>query len=347
MQAMVEALCKEIELRQHYLPSRQIRSIYLGGGTPSLLDAAHIQKLLEVIHTYFQVSTQAEITLEANPDDLNNAKLEAFLQIGINRLSIGVQSFQDEVLKRLHRLHSAQQAIDAVHHARQVGFERISIDLMYAIPGMSNQHWFNDLQQALALEVGHIAAYCLTIEEKTVFGRWLHKGRIHPVDEEAAANQMAMLIAILESAGFIHYEISNFARPGHMSRHNSAYWQNLPYLGIGPGAHSYDGSSRQYNIANNALYLRSLQAGTIPAQQEKLSKQDQANEYLLTRLRTIWGIHLGDLRSLLSMEQYEQLSTQIHMLIQQGLLEQHGQRICLSQQGIFIADKIIEDLFIV
>lgn len=346
--AMVEAICKELNLQKDYLPGKpSLQSIYFGGGTPSLLPPHHIEQILNTVYRLYRVEADAEITLEANPDDLSAGKLRTFYQLGINRLSIGIQSFQNDILQKLHRAHSAKQAIDAVRQAQEVGFRRISIDLIYGIPGVSTARWLDDIEQALALNVGHVSAYCLTIEEKTVFGRWYQKGKLSPPDDAVAAEQMALLIEQLQKAGFIHYEISNFALPGHFARHNSSYWKQLPYLGVGPAAHSYDGKSRQANIANNALYIKSIEAGKVPAQREELSPQDHANELLLTGLRTIWGCSLPELRQHLTGKQWDDLLKEIRRYCAEGYLQLENDTLRLTQKGKFIADSILESLFIV
>ncbi|WP_038032692.1 radical SAM family heme chaperone HemW [Thermonema rossianum] len=346
--AMIDAICQELNLQKDYLPGKpSLQSIYFGGGTPSLLSPLHLERILNTIYKLHHVETDAEVTLEANPDDLSLEKLQSFYQLGINRLSIGIQSFQDDVLRQLHRAHSAKQAIEAVRQAQAVGFRHISIDLIYGIPGVSHNRWLKDIEQALALQVGHISAYCLTIEEKTVFGRWYQKGKLTPTDDAVAAAQMALLIERLEAAGFVHYEISNFALPGQFARHNSSYWKQLPYLGVGPAAHSYDGHSRQANIANNALYIKSIAAGKVPAQGEVLSPQDHANELLLTGLRTIWGCSLSRIRQYLTPRQWDGLQQEIARYVAEGYLQLENDTLRLTKKGKFIADSILEALFVV
>jgi len=346
--AMIEAICKELNLQKDYLPGKpSLQSIYFGGGTPSLLSPAHVEQILNTIYKLHRVETNAEITLEANPDDLTADKLQALHRLGINRLSIGIQSFQDDILQKLHRAHSARQAIEAVRQAQDRGFQRISIDLIYGIPGVSTSRWAQDISKALELQVGHISAYCLTIEEKTVFGRWYQKGKLMPTDDATAAEQMALLIESLQGAGFIHYEISNFALPGQFARHNSSYWKQLPYLGVGPSAHSYDGNSRQFNIANNSLYIKSIEAGKVPAQREELSPLDHANELLLTGLRTLWGCSLSSLKQYLTSLQWNVLCKEIERYRAEGYLQVENDTLRLTPQGKFIADSILESLFIV
>jgi oxygen-independent coproporphyrinogen-3 oxidase len=345
---MIDAICQELNLQKDYLPGKpSLQSIYFGGGTPSLLSPLHLERILNTIYKLHHVETDAEVTLEANPDDLSLEKLQSFYQLGINRLSIGIQSFQDDVLRQLHRAHSAKQAIEAVRQAQAVGFRHISIDLIYGIPGVSHNRWLKDIEQALALQVGHISAYCLTIEEKTVFGRWYQKGKLTPTDDAVAAAQMALLIERLEAAGFVHYEISNFALPGQFARHNSSYWKQQPYLGVGPAAHSYDGHSRQANIANNALYIKSIAAGKVPAQGEVLSPQDHANEFLLTGLRTICGCSLSRIRQYLTPRQWDGLQQEIARYVAEGYLQLENDTLRLTKKGKFIADSILEALFVV
>ncbi len=289
---LVQALSLELALQKNYLGNEVVETIYLGGGTPSLLNEKELGEIFHSIHKHFAVTDNAEITLEANPDDLSLENLQAIRKVGVNRLSIGIQSFDNGILKFLNRAHSAREAADCVTHARNAGFSNISIDLIYAIPGQNNDLWMKNIEQAIALSPEHISSYSLTIEEKTVFGNWFKKGKLKIESDEAAASQMEILMDLLGRAGYEHYEISNFCRPNFYSRHNSSYWKQKKYLGIGPSAHSYNGSSRQYNIRNNSLYIQSLEQGKIPFEMETLSRANLINEYLLTTLRTSWGCDL-------------------------------------------------------
>ncbi|WP_247231539.1 radical SAM family heme chaperone HemW [Telluribacter sp. SYSU D00476] len=343
---ITEAIAREIVLRKEYLPTPELQTIYFGGGTPSLLDEEELSLLLNTIHTHFSVRSTAEITLEANPDDLTAPKLEQLQKAGINRLSIGIQSFDEAHLKHLHRIHTAVEAGDSVKRAQDLGITNISVDLIYAIPAPDHAILKTDVEKVLALDVPHISAYCLTVEPQTVFGNWLKKGKIKPIDEEYAARQFEYVVESLAEGGYEQYEISNFARNSHYSRHNSAYWQRRPYLGVGPSAHSYDGASRQYNINNNAQYLTALQKDQIPATYEQLSPADQVNEYLLTGLRTKWGCRLDMLSELSEGSFLSRQGKEIFRLIESGWLYLHDETLLLTESGKLFADRVTSELFV-
>lgn len=343
---MVAAIMKEIALQADYLGTTTLESIYFGGGTPSLLTERELQSILEQIYRFFSINPAAEITLEANPDDFSQFSPSIYRSLGINRLSIGIQTFDETHLKFLNRLHDSKQATSAVRKAQDAGIDRLSIDLIYGIPAASHAIWENDLTQALALEVSHISSYCLTIEEKTVFGKWLKQKKIQAIDDDFANQQFEILIHTLQQNEYEHYEISNFARQQAYAKHNSHYWTQGAYLGIGPSAHSYNGNSRQYNIANNALYIRSIQQGKVPYQREILSDTDQINEYLMTHLRTQWGIDLEVLKHQFKENLIERHTTLLKNLIKQGLIKQENNKIVLTHKGKFLADEISVQLFI-
>ncbi len=344
--AIVEAIAKEIVLRKEYLDSNNVETIYFGGGTPSLLDTLELDLLLNSIHSNFTVNPDAEITLEANPDDLDLQKLFQLKNAGINRLSIGIQSFHEPHLTYLNRVHNAYEAGSCVKIAQDAGITNISIDLIYAIPAPDHSILNLDMQKAFDLDVSHISAYCLTIEPQTAFGSWLKKKKIKPIDEEFAAQQFEILIAGLSEKGYEQYEISNFARNEQYSNHNSAYWKQRPYLGVGPSAHSYNRVSREYNISNNAQYLAAIQQNTIPSTIEILSAADQTNEYLLTGLRTKWGCELSTL-DLLSGNQFQERNhAEISEMAQKGWLYTDNGTILLSQAGKLFADRVASELFI-
>lgn len=344
---MVDALLQEIELQKNYLPSSQLQTIYFGGGTPSLLNEAELNSLFETIHKYFSLDSAVEITLEANPDDLNSEKLHLLKKLGINRLSIGTQSFQEASLRYLNRAHNAQEAKNSILTAQDQGFDNISIDLIYAIPVASHEHWQNDLRQTTDLQIQHISAYCLTIEEKTVFGRKLQKNLISPIDDTFASHQFNDLITHLDNYGFEQYEISNFAQSGFYSKHNSNYWIKNPYLGIGPSAHSYNGATRQFNVASNGQYLKKLKENKIPFTMEVLSKADQVNEYIMTSLRTVWGCDLSKVFHNFDINLLNQNKNYIHEYIDKKLLKLENNVLKLTNKGKLFADKIASDLFIV
>jgi len=353
---MIKAIASEIIAQKDYLrdsvpehlPESRLplETIYLGGGTPSLLEEEDFFQIFNTIDQYFYLLPNAEITLEANPDDLLPEKLRLFRQFPINRLSIGIQSFDESHLRYLNRAHNAAQAEDCVWLARQAGFENTSVDLIYAIPAEDHRIWQSDLEQAIQLGVTHISSYCLTIEPQTAFGKWLERGKIKAVEEEFAARQFEILVDYLHQHGLEQYEISNFARPGSYSRHNISYWQQKPYLGVGPSAHSYNGTHRQYNVSNNAMYMKTLAEGRIPSTVEKLSHNDRINEYVMTSLRTHWGC---DTRKVLREHQVNLLQVHqayIQQCLQKELLVLTTGVIRLTTKGKLLADQIASDLFL-
>jgi len=349
-EALVEALCREITLQQDYLGTRQLETIYFGGGTPSLLSETELARIIETIHRHFTVLPGAEITLEANPDDLTPAKL-AELRPYVNRLSIGIQSFHEPFLRFMNRAHSAAEARHCVQLAQDAGFDNLTIDLIYGIavaldPAADHSIWEQDLSTAVSLQVPHISSYCLTIEPQTALGNWLKKGRVHPVDDAFAAEEFTELIRVLGAHGYEQYEISNFARPGFEARHNSSYWKQRPYLGVGPSAHSYNGHSRQYNLANNARYVRAIQAGELPATVEVLSAADRVNEYLLTGLRTKWGCQLTELNRLLAADFLSAQRRELNNLQAAGWLAITDQNLHLTEAGKLFADRVAAELFV-
>jgi oxygen-independent coproporphyrinogen-3 oxidase len=344
---MVDAIMKEIALQKSYLPNTYLQTIYFGGGTPSLLNAQELEGIFNAINCSFTIASNAEITLEANPDDLNKEKIATLKQQGINRLSIGTQSFQDTCLQYLNRAHNATEATQSIKLAQDQGFDNISIDLIYAIPVADEATWQADLQQTVDLQVQHISAYCLTIEEKTVFGRQLQKQLIAPINDDFASSQFNSLIHHLEQYNFSQYEISNFAKSGFHSQHNSNYWVKNPYLGVGPSAHSYDGTTRQFNIANNGKYIQALTKNKIPFEKEELSKADQVNEYIMTSLRTMWGCDLSKISYNFDINLLDQNKSYIHEYIDKKLLKLEDGVLKLTNNGKLFADKIASDLFII
>ena len=347
---LVDAICTEIALQKDYLPTKTLETIYLGGGTPSLLTASELGQLFETIHRYFSVASTAEITLEANPDDLTVDKLDQ-LRPFVNRLSIGIQTFDDEMLRWMNRAHSAIEAERCIQLARDAGFETMSVDLIYGIPDQKRQRqpggiWQTDLQKMLSLDVAHLSAYALTIEPDTAFGRWQQKGKLTALDENLAAEQFEELTKALAGAGYEHYEISNFAKPGQYARHNTAYWQRKAYLGVGPSAHSYNGVSRQYTVANNAQYISAIRRGEVPATLEMLSVSDQVNDYLLTGLRTKWGCSLHELSVLLSADFAKTQANDLQAKYEAGWLMQDGDYLRLTEAGKLFADRVAASLFV-
>lgn len=341
---MVRAIVQEIALQKDYLKGELVETIYFGGGTPSLLLAEEIDELLYALRQHHTLSAHAEITLEANPDDLSMEKLKGLVSCGINRLSIGVQSFDDAILKSLNRAHSVDEARRCIQQAQEVGIDNISLDLIYSIPGQDNALLKRNIAEALALHPTHISTYSLTIEEKTVFGKWKKSGKFSPMEEGASADQFELVMDSLIAAGFEHYEISNFAKPDHYARHNTSYWQQKKYLGLGPSAHSYDLNSRQFNVSNNAAYLKSISVNELPFEKEVLSRQDKINEYLFTSLRTQWGINSD---YLMEHFQYDIRKTSgFQALADQGLVDDHYPRVTLTRKGKLLADQVAASLFV-
>lgn len=344
---MVDAICKELVMQNEFLGRDSVYTIYFGGGTPSLLESHHLKRIMKVIQYEYDLASNIEVTLEANPDDLTPEKLEALYESGINRLSIGIQSFHDENLKWMNRQHTGQEAIDAIHHARQAGFENISIDLIYAVPYEDHSLWEADLKQAIRLRPEHISSYCLTIEPKTAFGRWVEKGQMPEIDEDFAAEQFEILLDTMYKHGYEQYEISNFAQPGYESRHNSSYWKDEKYLGIGPSAHSYNGKFRKANVANNAKYLKGMEEDKIPFEIITLSKEDQINEYILTSLRTKWGCSLELLKEKYGVDLLREHRDYLNKISLQDLIYEDEGHLILTDSGKLLADKLASDLFII
>lgn len=343
-QALIKAIGSELISRKEYL-SDPIETIYFGGGTPSLLDQNEIEFLLSTINSNFRVNASAEITLEANPDDLSLNKLQELKDSGINRLSIGIQSFRAEDLTLMNRAHNSQEALACVSDAQSVGFENITIDLIYGIPNLSDSAWESNLDKAIALNVPHISAYCLTIEEKTVFHKWqLDKTLSLPADEDSLG-QFKLMQNHLRNAGYDQYEISNFGRPGKYAVHNANYWKQKNYLGVGPSAHSFNGTTRSWNVRNNPKYIKAINTGENYCEQEILSVVDQYNEYVMTGLRTSFGISIDRLRTYSCFNEELFLST-LSNWMDQGLVTSEDSIYKLSDSGKFISDSITSDLFV-
>ena len=338
----------EIENRKDFFDeSETIETVYFGGGSPSILSERELNSLLDSIHSVFNLNPDAEITLEANPDDLSVKKLLALKSAGINRLSIGIQSFRDEDLQLMNRAHNKEMAMNSIENARGAGFENISIDLIYGIPEMTTQQWESNLTILFGYKPEHISAYNLTIEERTAFGNWASKGKLNLPGEEAVIRQFEVLTAMAKQNNFEHYEISNFALPGRISRHNSSYWKGKKYLGIGPSAHSFTGSTRRWNIRNNPLYIKSIRIGQAYFEEEILSTTDKLNEYILTSLRTNWGLNLTFFENQFGIENLHSLMTEISPYLKSGQVHREGEKILLSEKGKLVADKITSDLFVI
>lgn len=339
----VETLLCEIRCRKDYLSGETVRTIYFGGGTPSLLSIGQIRAILETINDVFAPQPE-EITFEANPDDLSPEYLAMLAQTPINRLSIGIQSFDDFQLRFMNRRHTAAQAVRAVKHAQKAGFDNISADLIFGIPGMEDSTWEANIDRMLSLDIQHISAYHLTIEEGTRFGQMAAAGEISPVPDETSERQYAILCEKLDNAGFEHYEISNFALPGHRALHNSSYWRGEPYLGIGPSAHSYDGHQRDVCTADTPTYIKSIPSPDI-FETETLTQQDVQNEYIMVRLRCSEGIDIDDFRHKFGEKSLEKLHFEAKKFIQSGLLEIKSGHIYVPTNRFLLSDRIICELF--
>lgn len=342
--AMIQALKKELFLRKDELGDEIIETIYFGGGTPSVLALSELEGLLSTVHNHYSVSKVPEITLEANPDDLSKIKLRSLAESPVNRLSIGIQSFFEEDLKLMNRAHSADEAeaclSEAVTH-----FNNISIDLIYGIPNMSNQRWKQNIAKALTFKVPHISSYALTVEPKTALANFVAKGVVQVVEDEVVQEQFDILRDTLSQHGFEAYEISNFGKPGYHSKNNTAYWQQKKYLGIGPSAHSYNGSQRSWNINNNPKYIAALSEDRLPREVEVLSKTDRYNEYVMTGLRTVWGVSLTKITKDFGEAYKTYLLQQAQKHMDSHLVYMDGDTLLATKKGKFLADGIASDLF--
>lgn len=347
---MVDAIVREIRESKYDLAASNpgenamVDSIYFGGGTPSLLSEDQLKGILDAVFSRFEVAGTAEITLETNPDDHTEARLEGWKLAGINRLSIGVQSFSENDLRWMNRAHNAEQSLQAIRAARNTGFQDLTIDLIYGIPGLADEQWLRHLDMALQLGINHLSCYALTVEPQTALANFIRKATVAPVDPEQQARQFLLLMEWAARAGLEHYEISNFAVPGHRSRHNTAYWQGKPYLGFGPSAHSFDGKARRWwNVANNALYMKAIETGSDRSESETLTAVQQLNEYIMTGIRTIEGIRLSDPRwdagnrrgAILAINNWERT----------GKMKFDGDQLRLTNEGKLFADGIAADLF--
>lgn len=345
-EAMILALIKELELRKEEFKDEVVQTIYFGGGTPSVLDTVEIDQIIAAVHYNYSVVANPEITLEANPDDLSKGKIEELAKSPINRLSIGIQSFFEEDLKMMNRAHNAQEAAACIALAK-LYFDNISIDLIYGIPGLTNERWISNIEKALDFGVPHISSYALTVEPKTALKSFIDKGLIPPVDDELAEAHFHILVQKLEAAGFVNYEISNFGKPGFFSKNNTAYWQGKKYLGIGPSAHSFDGIRRGWNINNNAKYIKAITENQLPMETEVLSKTDRYNEYIMTGLRTIWGVSLERIKIEFGAKYHTYLMEQSSKKLEDGLLCVEKEHLLVSKKGKFLSDGIAADLFLV
>jgi oxygen-independent coproporphyrinogen III oxidase len=341
---MINAICKEAELRQLYI-NEPVGTIYFGGGTPSLLETADLQLQVETLRKLFAVDADAEITLEANPDDITAEKLKGWKSAGINRLSIGVQSFFEEDLQWMNRAHNAQQALQSIQLAQQHGFDNITIDLIYGTPTLTNEKWKQNLESAFELNIPHLSCYALTVEPKTALEKMIAMRKIAAVNADQQSRQFELLMDWTAALGYEHYEISNFAKPGFRSKHNSSYWQGKPYLGLGPSAHSFNVSSRQWNISNNALYLKSIAQNIVPAETEYLTATQQLNEYIMTALRTVEGLKLSLVQQKWDENKMNAIQQAATKFIAQGLMVTQEDHLILTRKGKLFADGIAAELF--
>ncbi|MDP3469289.1 MAG: radical SAM family heme chaperone HemW [Daejeonella sp.] len=343
---MLNALRSEIILRKNYLGKEKIETIYFGGGTPSLLSADELQTLLGQITDQFEVSSNAEITLEANPDDLNPQFVREIKYTLINRFSVGVQSFYEEDLRWMNRAHTASEALSAIKRVQDAGFENITADLIYGFPLLSNEKWEFNIQQLVENHVPHVSSYSITVEPKTALAAFIKKGKQSIMDEGQGASQFLMLIDYLSEAGFEHYEISNFAKPGMHSRHNSNYWDGVNYLGIGPSAHSFNGESRQWNISNNSKYINEIQLKNIPAETELLSTENKINEYIMTSMRTSKGMNLQSISEKFGSDYSNEIYNGLEPFIGKEWIKLNEQLVTLTREGKLFADHIASELFL-
>ena len=343
---LLEALVQEIQLRHTDWQDEPIETIYFGGGTPSVLTVEELHHLLDAVYANFQVIAAPEITLEANPDDLSPEYLLALSQTRINRLSIGIQSFFDADLQLMNRAHNAEQAKQSLALATQY-FDNITLDLIYGMPNMTNDQWLQNIETALSYGIPHISCYALTVEPKTALNTYIQKGQMPPLDEALAAEHFKLLVELLEANGFVHYEFSNFGKPNYFSLNNSSYWLGKKYLGIGPSAHSFDGQSRSWNVSNNAKYIKAIQSQELHSETEILSLTDRYNEYIMTGLRTIWGVSLDKVEKEYGVNYINYLNKQIQSHVQNGLLKIEDGILTTTAQGKFLGDGIVADLFVV
>ena len=339
----VSALLKEASLRRDYLESETVSTIYFGGGTPSVFSIKEISSILNEINKLFNVEDNCEITIELNPDDVTQGYMEDLKKLNINRISLGIQSWRDSDLKMLNRRHDSAQAIFALKETFKAGFENVTIDLIYGIPGMSSGEWASNLDFSYQFDIKHLSAYHLTFEKGTVFGKMLEKGLIGEIDEEESTSLFNILIEKSESAGFIHYEISNFGKPGYFSIHNSNYWKQVNYLGLGPSAHSFNGYSRQWNVRDLNGYIKSINKGSSFFEREDLDTKKRFNEYIMTSLRTMWGIDLEYVERTFEKEGYDYVVNLAGKYRDYGLMKQDKKTLVLTNQGKMISDNIISE----
>lgn len=342
---LIAALLQEIALQKSYLKGEKIESIYFGGGTPSLLTKEELASILESLDQHYDCTAVKETTIEVNPDDMSKAYLADLKSLGINRLSVGIQSFREEDLTWMNRSHNSKEALDCLENVKAVGFDSMSLDLIYGFPDLTVEAWKANIAKALSFDPEHISCYSLTVEEKTALAKFIAKGTYAALDDQQAIFHFNILMEEMRLKGYEHYEISNFAKPGKYALHNTGYWQRKKYLGLGPAAHSFNGEYRQWNINNNAKYIAALAKGELPYSQEKLEQPDQFNEYLMTSLRTMWGCDLEWIHAAFGEAVVQRLIKESKLLITAGFLYRDGKSLKLTKEGKFMADSISSQLF--
>ena len=343
----LQALKTEMLLRADYLGGETVETLYFGGGTPSVLTEQDLTEIISFVSSHFTVSPGLEITLEANPDDLTISYLQQIYNAGVRRLSIGIQSFQDELLKKMNRRHDSGQAVEAIKNAANLGFKDISVDFIYGLPGLTNQQWKADLQKIFSLPVTHLSAYHLTYHEGTPFNTWLKKGTLKQLTETESIRQFETLVEMARENGFEHYEISNFARNGMYSKHNTSYWTGKKYLGLGPSAHSFNGVSRSWNVAHTEKYIKATALNAAFSEEEILTEANRYNEYVLTRIRTIWGVSVSEIQNLFGTGKAVYFQQNIEKYLLSGLAVQTGETVTLTPKGWFVSDEISTSLMFV
>ncbi|MFA8433937.1 MAG: radical SAM family heme chaperone HemW [Marinifilaceae bacterium] len=342
---MLTCLLKELELRRKYLDGEEVETIYFGGGTPSVYSPREIESMIGFIRNNFAVKNDAEITIEANPDDLTGSYLKGLAESAVNRLSIGIQSFHDEDLILMNRRHTGREAIDTVKRAQDKGFDNISVDLIYGVPGLTMDKWASNLENVFQLQIQHISSYHLMFDPNTVFTHKLNSGQLKEMEEGESLEQFKMLIDQARDNNFVHYEISNFCLDGMQSRHNTSYWQQKKYLGVGPSAHSYNLREREWNLSHNYKYIKSIEKGEVPSEIEKLTELDHYNDYVLTSLRTMWGLDLDFVRERFGEKFFEFCCSEAKKYLASSHVRIENGRVILTDKGVFVSNEIMSDFF--
>ena len=344
---IISSIIHELILRKNYLKNDIIETIYFGGGTPSILESSELDKILECLFKYYNVSPFPEVTIESNPNDLNKKKIKNLISLGINRLSLGGQSFNDSQLKILNRTHSSFDVENSIKIAQELGINNINLDLIYGLPKLSVKDWEEDLNKAISLNVTHLSCYCLTIEKGTVFFNKLKKGTLKVASDKNKTDQFLLMRKILINENYIHYEISNFCKQNYRSKHNSSYWNFQKYLGVGPSAHSFNGKTRQWNLSNNSKYINSIKNNEIFYEEEVLTRNNIINEFILTSLRKMEGVSNKKLKEITSQKEYTNIKLQINDLVNRSLISEKNDYYALTEHGMILCDKITSDLFLV